>query len=147
MAVCYVRHRICRRAGAGGRPGYRAAAWQAGGVIIGIGVDLVDIARLDRALRRTPALAARLFAEGERGAPAASLAACFAAKEAVAKALGAPPGLRWADVEIVHDQAGRPGLVVRGTVADAARRLGVRRWHVSLTHDGGVSVAFVVAEA
>jgi len=47
----------------------------------------------------------------------------------------------------VYDQAGRPGLVVRGTVADAARRLGVRRWHVSLTHDGGVSVAFVVAEA
>src|SRR6516165_6820825 len=88
MAVCYVRHRICRRAGAGGRPGYRAAAWQAGGVIVGIGVDLVDIARLERALRRTPALAARLFAEGERGAPAASLAACFAAKEAVAKALG-----------------------------------------------------------
>jgi holo-[acyl-carrier protein] synthase len=130
-----------------GRPGHRAAAWQAGGVIVGIGVDLVDIARLDRALRRTPALAARLFTEGEREAPPASLAACFAAKEAVAKALGAPPGLRWADVEIVHDQAGRPGLAVRGTVADAARRAGVRRWHVSLTHDGGVSVAFVVAEA
>ena len=82
-------------------------------MIIGIGVDLVDIARLEQALRRTPALAARLFTEGERRAPPASLAACFAAKEAVAKALGAPPGLRWADVEIVHDQAGRPGLVVR----------------------------------
>jgi holo-[acyl-carrier protein] synthase len=129
-----------------GRPRDRAAAWQAWGVIVGIGVDLVDIARLDQALRRTPALAARLFTEGEREAPPASLAGCFAAKEAVAKALGAPPGLRWADVEIVHDQAGRPGLVVRGTVADAARRRGVRRWHVSLTHDGGVSVAFVVAE-
>ena len=129
------------------RPGRSATAWQAGGVIVGIGVDLVDVARLDRALRRTPALAARLFTEGERAAPPASLAACFAAKEAVAKALGGPPGLRWADVEIVHDQAGRPGLTVRGTVADAARRLGVHRWHVSLTHDGGVSVAFVVAEA
>src|SRR5262245_56281968 len=129
------------------RPGRSATAWQAGGVIVGIGVDLVDVARLDRALRRTPALAARLFTEGERAAPPASLAACFAAKEAVSKALGGPPGLRWADVEIVHDQAGRPGLTVRGTVADAARRLGVHRWHVSLTHDGGVSVAFVVAEA
>jgi holo-[acyl-carrier protein] synthase len=115
-------------------------------VIVGIGVDLVDIARLDQALRRTPALAARLFTEGERGAPAASLAACFAAKEAVAKALGAPAGLRWADVEVLHGQAGRPALAVRGTVADAASRLGVRRWHLSLTHDGGVSVAFVVAE-
>ena len=115
-------------------------------MIVGIGVDLVDIARLDRALRRTPALAARLFTEGERAAPAASLAGCFAAKEAVAKALGAPAGLRWADVELGHDQAGRPALTMRGTVADAAHHLGVRRWHVSLTHDAGVSVAFVVAE-
>jgi holo-[acyl-carrier protein] synthase len=116
-------------------------------VIVGIGVDLVDIARLEQALRRTPALAERLFTEGEQARPAASLAACFAAKEAVAKALGAPPGLRWADVEVGHDKAGRPTLTVRGTVADAAGRLGVRRWHVSLTHDGGVSVAFVVAES
>ena len=116
-------------------------------MIVGIGVDLVDIARLEQALHRTPALAARLFTEGERGAPLASLAACFAAKEAVAKALGAPAGLRWADVEVGHDPAGRPALNVQGTVADAARRLGVRRWHVSLTHDGGVSVAFVVAES
>ena len=115
-------------------------------MIVGIGVDLVDIARLDQALRRTPALAARLFTEGERDAPPASLAACFAAKEAVAKALGAPPGLRWADVEVGHDRVGRPALTVRGTVADAAHGLGVRRWHVSLTHDRGVSVAFVVAE-
>src|SRR5215469_18446616 len=91
-----------------GRPSDRAAAWQAWGVIVGIGVDLVEIARLDQALRRTPALAARLFTEGERAAPPASLAACFAAKEAVAKALGAPAGLRWAGVEIVHDQEGRP---------------------------------------
>jgi holo-[acyl-carrier protein] synthase len=116
-------------------------------VIVGIGVDLVDIARLDQALQRTPALAARLFTEGERAAPPASLAACFAAKEAVAKALGGPAGLRWGDVEVVHDLAGRPELTVRGTVADAASRLGVRHWHVSLTHDGGVSVAVVVAEA
>lgn len=116
-------------------------------MILGIGVDLVDVARLDGALRRTPALAARLFTDGERGAPAASLAASFAAKEAVAKALGAPAGLRWADVEVTRDAAGRPGLSVHGTVADAAHRLGVRRWHVSLTHDAGFSMAFVVAEA
>lgn len=116
-------------------------------MIVGIGVDLVEIARLDEALRRTPALATRLFTEGERAAPLASLAACFAAKEAVAKALGAPAGLHWADVEVGHDLAGRPALTVRGTVAAAARGLGVRRWHVSLTHDGGVSVAFVVAES
>ena len=116
-------------------------------MILGIGVDLVEVSRLDEALRRTPALAARLFTEGERDGAPASLAACFAAKEAVAKALGGPAGLRWADVEVVHDRAGRPELAVRGTVADAAGRLGVRRWHVSLTHDAGVSMAFVVAEA
>src|SRR5262249_45677628 len=131
----------------GGWPCVAPVAWQAWGVVVGIGVDLVDIARLEQALRRTPALAERLFTKAERARPPASLAACFAAKEAVAKALGAPVGLHWADVEVGHDPGGRPALTVRGTVADAAGRLGVRRWHVSLTHDGGVSVAFVVAEA
>lgn len=121
-------------------------AWQAGSVIVGIGVDVVDISRFEGALRRTPGLASRLFTTGEQGAAHASLAACFAAKEAVAKALGGPAGLRWTDVEIVHDDDGRPGLAVRGTVAKAAGRLGVRHWHLSLTHDGGVSVAMVVAE-
>jgi len=115
-------------------------------VIVGIGVDVVDISRFEQALRRTPGLASRLFTKSERSASAASLAAWFAAKEAVAKALGGPGGLRWADVEVVHDRSGRPGLAVRGTVAEAAGRLGVCRWHLSLAHDGGVSVAMVVAE-
>jgi len=61
-------------------------------VIVGIGVDVVDIARLQSALRRTPSLASRLFTDGERGRGPASLAACFAAKEATAKALGVPAG-------------------------------------------------------
>jgi holo-[acyl-carrier protein] synthase len=115
-------------------------------VIVGIGVDIVDISRLESALRRTPGLANRLFTEGERGRPPASLAACFAAKEAVAKVLGGPPGLRWADVEVVHDPAGRPALQVSGSVARAASARGVHGWHLSLTHDGGMSVAMVVAE-
>jgi holo-[acyl-carrier protein] synthase len=115
-------------------------------VIVGIGVDVVDIDRFEAALRRTPGLISRLFTAAEQAAPPASLAACFAAKEAVAKALGGPAGLRWPDVEVVHDGDGRPGLAVRGTVAQAAGRLGVRCWHLSLTHDGGVSVAMVVAE-
>jgi holo-[acyl-carrier protein] synthase len=115
-------------------------------VIVGIGVDIVDISRFEAALSRTPALAHRLFAESERAAPPASLAARFAAKEAVAKALGAPPGLRWTDVEVVHDPAGRPALEVRGTVAQAAGQQGVRRWHLSLSHDAGASIAMVVAE-
>jgi holo-[acyl-carrier protein] synthase len=115
-------------------------------MIVGIGVDIADISRVQAALRRTPALATRLFAESERDAPAASLAGCFAAKEAVAKALGGPPGLRWTDVTVAHDQLGRPLLDVSGTVRDAAARLGVEAWHVSLSHDGGFCVAMVVAE-
>jgi holo-[acyl-carrier protein] synthase len=115
-------------------------------VIVGIGVDIVDIARLQSALRRTPSLASRLFTDGERGRGPDSLAACFAAKEAVAKALGAPPGLRWGDVEITHDDAGRPSLATSGTVAAAAAQRGVRHWHLSITHDGGMTVAMVVAE-
>ena len=116
-------------------------------MIVGIGVDIAEISRLGEALRRTPALAARLFAKGEQGGPASALAACFAAKEAVAKALGGPGGLRWTDVEVMHDSRGRPVLEGSGGVAAAAARLGIRRWHLSLSHDGGLCVAMVVAES
>ncbi|MGP8000272.1 MAG: holo-ACP synthase [Streptosporangiaceae bacterium] len=115
-------------------------------MIVGIGVDIVDIGRFWAALERTPALGARLFAESERGARAESLAATFAAKEAVAKALGAPAGLRWTDVTVQRDARGRPMLLVSGTVAAEAQRLGVRCWHLSLSHDSGMSIAMVVAE-
>ena len=121
-------------------------------MIAGIGVDIVDIARLEAALRRTPGLAARLFTEAEqsgvseRHAPAESLAGCFAAKEALAKVLGAPPGLRWTDAEVVRNGAGRPFLTVRGTVAATAREQGIGAWHLSLSHDGGWCVAMVVGE-
>jgi holo-[acyl-carrier protein] synthase len=115
-------------------------------VIAGIGVDVTDISRLERALARTPALAARLFAESERERPVRSLAGCFAAKEAVAKALGAPAGLRWTDAVIGHEPGGRPVLSVLGTVAAAAAALGITAWHVSISHDRGLCVAMVVAE-
>jgi len=77
---------------------------------MGIGVDIADVARLAAALDRTPALAERLFVDAERGLPVTSLAARFAAKEALAKALGAPPGLRWTDAEVVREDSGRPAL-------------------------------------
>ena len=116
-------------------------------MIVGIGVDLTDISRLSAALARTPALAARLFTESEQAAPAASLAGCFAAKEATAKALGGPRGLRWTDVSISHDSRGRPLLSVTGTVAAAAAELGVTGWHLSISHDAGLCLAMVIAEA
>lgn len=115
-------------------------------MIVGIGVDVADIARLHAALARTPALADRLFAESERDQGPRALASCFAAKEAAAKALGAPAGLRWTDAILSHDDDGRPVLHTRGTVAAAAARLGVARWHVSISHDAGICVAMVVAE-
>jgi holo-[acyl-carrier protein] synthase len=115
-------------------------------VILGIGVDVADIRRLEAALARTPQLAARLFAESERGLHIRSLAGCFAAKEALAKALGAPPGLRWTDVIVRREPGGRPALEIRGTVAAVAASLGVTAWHVSISHDAGICVAMVVAE-
>lgn len=115
-------------------------------VIIGVGIDVVEIARFAVALERTQGLAARLFTERERKLPDRSLAARFAAKEAVAKALGGPSGLHWTDAEVVTGPRGRPELRVHGTVAVAADWLGVRRWHLSLSHDGGVATAVVIAE-
>jgi holo-[acyl-carrier protein] synthase len=115
-------------------------------VIVGIGVDVVDLARFALSLERTPHLADRLFTAVERGGSAESLAAAFAAKEAVAKALSAPGGLEWHDVEVLHESSGRPYLLVTGTVAAAAVSQGILRWHVSLSHDGGTAVATVIAE-
>jgi len=120
--------------------------------IIGVGIDVAEIERFRASLERTPALAQRLFLEGELLLPSgerrgvASLAARFAAKEAVAKALGAPGGLLWTDAEVCVEDSGRPWLRVTGTVAARAEELGVRSWHVSLSHDAGVASAVVVAE-
>jgi len=115
-------------------------------VIVGVGIDVVDIARFEQSLTRSPGLAVRLFTEGERGLPPRSLAARFAAKEALAKALGAPRGLLWTDAEIVVSPVGRPHLRVAGTVAAAAAQLGVSSWHLSLSHDAGIASAVVIAE-
>ncbi|GLW65661.1 holo-[acyl-carrier-protein] synthase [Actinomadura rubrobrunea] len=112
-----------------------------------MGVDVVDVARFERSLARTPGLRDRLFTERERGLAVQSLAARFAAKEALAKALGAPRGLRWTDAEVRRADDGRPALRVTGTVARAAADRGVTRWHVSLSHDGGIATAVVIAES
>jgi holo-[acyl-carrier protein] synthase len=101
---------------------------------------------------RTKQLIERLFTTGERynahgmARTAESLAARFAAKEAVAKAMGSPGGMSWHDAEVIVDDTGRPRLAVQGTVARKADELGIRTWHVSLSHDGGVASAVVIAE-
>ncbi len=115
-------------------------------MIVGVGTDLVEVARLEEALERTPTMRTRLFTAAEAGLPVESLAARFAAKEALAKALGAPEGLSWQDAEVVVEATGRPVLELRGTVAAAAEKLGVERVHLSLAHDAGLASAFVVLE-
>jgi holo-[acyl-carrier protein] synthase len=115
-------------------------------MIVGVGIDVVDTGRFAEALARTPRLAGRLFTEGERGLPLRSLAARFAAKEALAKAIGAPRGLLWTDAEIVTGPDGRPRLQVSGTAAAVAAGLGVPGWHLSLSHDAGIASAVVIAE-
>jgi holo-[acyl-carrier protein] synthase len=121
-------------------------------VIVSVGIDVVLVEKFIRALERTPLLGDRIFTEAElltsSGNPrsAESLAARFAAKEAVAKALGAPGGLHWHDCEVVTDPDGRPWLTVSGTVAAAAGERGITFWHLSLSHDGGIASAMVVAE-
>lgn len=121
-------------------------------MIIGVGIDVAEVDRFAASMRRTPAMADRLFLERELLLPSgeqrgyASLAARFAAKEAVAKALGAPGGLHWTDAEVYVEESGQPRLRVHGTVATRAAALGVRAWHVSLSHDAGVASAVVIAE-
>jgi holo-[acyl-carrier protein] synthase len=129
-----------------------------GGRVAGIGIDAVDIIRFRRVIGRRPALVERVFTDGERadsesrGDPAQHLAARFAAKEAVMKALGTGlGGFALRDVEVVRTEgpgAGRGAPVLRlteGAAALAAAR-GVARWHVSLTHTDELAFAMVLAE-
>lgn len=115
-------------------------------MIAGIGVDIVDVPRFGRQLERTPALRERLFTEEERNLPLRSLAARFAAKEAIAKALSAPAGMNWQDCSIIKDAAGDPQVHISGSVAAAAALRGISSWHLSLSHDGDMAIAMVVAE-
>lgn len=122
-------------------------------MIIAIGIDTVHIPRFAALIERRPRIIDRLFTEQEsfplphgRRRGASSLAARFAAKEAVAKALGAPEGLQWHDCLILTGESGRPRVQTAGTVAAAAHRQGIDRWHLSLTHDGDYAVAQVIAE-
>ncbi len=115
--------------------------------VVGVGIDVVDIERFGRSLERTPGLSDRLFTPGEAVRPLASLAARFAAKEAIAKALGAPVGLAWHDAEVGSEASGRPVFSLRGTVRARADALGVRSVHLSMSHDAGVASAVVVLES
>ncbi len=119
------------------------------------GVDLVDIPRIERALDRFgDKFLARVYTSDEvrysRGRPA-ELAARFAAKEAVAKALGvgmrvlSPTGIGWLEVETLNEMSGKPYVILHGRARTLAEAQGLTEWAVSLSHDSGLAIAFVVA--
>jgi holo-[acyl-carrier protein] synthase len=116
-------------------------------MIVGIGVDVVDLARFERAVGRTPALRERVFTAAERDLPLRSLAGRFAAKEALIKAIGDSTGVRWHDMEVVSDALGNPSFVLHNAVAGITAALGIVRIHLSMSHDAGIAIAYVVVES
>ena len=123
-------------------------------MIIGVGIDIIEIERVKRALADRPLLRGRLFTEREiayctgRSSADASFAARFAAKEAVRKACSrALPDkvMAWQEIEIVL-QAGRPEIHIHGEAAALAARAGIARLEVSLSHSRDYACAMVVAE-
>src|SRR5438874_1149655 len=121
-------------------------------VLTGVGIDAVEVDRFRRVLARTPGVATRLFTDGERAAgarrrdPSQRLAARFAAKEAVMKALGVGLGaFAFHDVEVVNAASGKPELVLRGKAAALAASQGVARWQLSITHTDQTAQAVAVA--
>lgn len=116
-------------------------------MIIGVGVDTVQLSRFAAKLLETPRLKERLFLETETlEASSNTLAGRFAAKEAVIKALSGDKGIEWHGIEIGKEESGRPIVSLHGNTANLALKAGVKKLHVSISHDGDAAVAFVVAE-
>jgi len=120
-------------------------------MIIGVGVDVVDLARFERATSRTPGVLTRLFADseqwdGDARRSLSSLAARFAAKEAVIKAIGDSTGVRWHDMAVVSDGLRNPSIEVYNALADIVAARGITSIHLSVSHDAGIAIAYVIAE-
>lgn len=123
------------------------------GRILGIGLDVAGVRRFERLLRgpHGARFVARCFTKAERAIcdgrknRAEAYAARFAAKEALVKALGAPPGIHWSDMEVRADGQGAPAMRLTGAAAREVRR---RRAavHLAITHDAGIAAAAVVLE-
>ncbi|MDL9979089.1 holo-ACP synthase [Microbacterium candidum] len=115
-------------------------------MIIGIGVDLVDIPRFEALIARTPKLLERLFSDAERLLKPHSLAARYAAKEALIKALGGSDGVHWTEIEIGSEPSGKPVFALSGSTAAVVAERGIHTLHLSLSHDAGLATAYVIAE-
>jgi holo-[acyl-carrier protein] synthase len=116
-------------------------------MIVGIGVDLVDIPRFERTIERTPRLVERLFSDAERRLKPHSLAARYAAKEALIKALGGSDGVHWTEIEVTSEASGRPLFSLTGSTAAVVAGRGITALHLSMSHDAGLATAYVVAES
>ena len=112
-------------------------------MIEGIGIDVVDIARFQETLERTPTMKERIFTEREREMKLSSLAARFAAKEALVKALDARELFSWQDAEVINEESGKPTFKFTGALAE---RVAGTRVHLTLSHDAGIASAMVVIE-
>lgn len=112
-------------------------------MIHGVGIDVVDIDRFKQSLEQTPGLKTKLFTEAERINSIDSLAARFAAKEALIKALNAEIGIFWHEAEVVNLDGGKPVFIFYGAVADLINSANV---HLSISHDAGVASAIVIIE-
>jgi holo-[acyl-carrier protein] synthase len=121
-------------------------------MIVGLGMDVCSIERMRRALERHgDRFFARICTENERadltGRDAATaLSGRFAVKEAFAKALDGAPGVGWHEVEVRRGKSGRPTLELRGNALAMVQGVGADKWHVTITHDGGIAAAVVILE-
>jgi len=120
-------------------------------VIIGVGIDIIEIPRVEKALQlqafihKVFTAAEQTYCEGRGRQRTASYAARFAGKEAVLKALGTGfSGGSWQDIEIIPDEQGQPHVILRGYFAGIAEQLGVSRIHISLTHARAYAAAQAV---
>lgn len=112
-------------------------------MILGVGIDVVDINRFKQSLERTPSLALELFTEVERMKSIQSLAARFAAKEALVKALNAENGILWHEAEVVNLEGGKPAFNFYGAVVNLVDGANVQ---LSISHDAGIATAIVIVE-
>jgi holo-[acyl-carrier protein] synthase len=121
--------------------------------IVGVGVDICEISRMERALQRHPSMRARVFTPEEiaycdgRARPAESYAGRFAAREAVIKALGGYRARRWQDISVTRNPAGAPAILLAGNAKRRTDALGVSRVLVTFSHEKASAIAFAVAVA
>jgi holo-[acyl-carrier protein] synthase len=119
--------------------------------IVGLGVDISEIARMERALSRHPTMRERVFTTEEiaycdsKARPAESYAGRFAAREATIKALGGYRGKRWHDISVTRAPSGAPAIRLRGNAERRAVQLGIDRVLITFTHEKTNTVAFAIA--